>query len=286
MDAPDDRHASERISMNAIQSTQNSRHSLVYGPVKSWRFGSSLGIDPIGEVSICSFNCVYCQLGQIQVHTTERRIFVPTAQIFEDLRSLSPDEKIDVVTLSGSGEPTLALNLDEILAIAKQLTKLPTVVLTNSSLLGDRMVRDALQLADIVSVKLDAISSHQWQRINQPIGTMNLPDILAGIAQFRGEYTGHLAIQTMVLSSWTTEMLEDYIQLVQSLSPDEIQLNVPSRPRALVRQLDARGNNAFESDCGDFRQINCISVDVLNALADAIYFATKIPVRCAPIALS
>jgi wyosine [tRNA(Phe)-imidazoG37] synthetase (radical SAM superfamily) len=273
--------------MNAIQSTQNSRHSLVYGPVKSWRFGRSLGIDPIGEVSICSFNCVYCQLGQIQVHTTERQIFVPTSQIIEDLRrSLLPNNKIDVVTLSGSGEPTLALNLDEILAIAKQLTKLPTVVLTNSSLLGDRMVRDALQLADIVSVKLDAISSHQWQRINQPIGTMNLPDILAGIAQFRGEYTGHLAIQTMVLSSWTTEMLEDYIQLVQSLSPDEIQLNVPSRPRALVRQLEARGNNAFESGCSDFSQLKCISINALDALADAIYFATQIPVRCAPIALS
>ncbi|MGH1394802.1 MAG: radical SAM protein [Trichormus sp.] len=273
--------------MNPIPSRQNSRHSLVYGPVKSWRFGRSLGIDPIGEVSSCSFNCVYCQLGQIQVPTTERQIFVPTRHIIADLqRSLLPDVKIDVVTLSGSGEPTLALNLDEILAIAKQLTKLPTVVLTNSSLLGDRMVRDALQLADIVAVKLDAISSHQWQRINHPVGTINLPDILAGIAQFRREYTGHLAVQTMVLSTWTTEMLEDYIQLLQRLSPDEIQLNVPSRPRALVRQLDTRGNNPVESDGSDFCQLKCISVNVLNAFADAIYFTTKIPVRCAPIVLS
>lgn len=272
--------------MKAIESALNSHRSFVYGPVKSWRFGRSLGIDPIGEVSSCSFNCVYCQLGQIEVHTNQRQIFVPTSTIVEELRSLAPYKRIDVVTICGSGEPTLALNLDEILAIAKQLTNLPTVVLTNSTLLGDRMVRHALQLADIVAVKLDAISSHQWQRINQPVAKINLPDILAGITQFRKEYPGHLAIQTMLLSPWTTEMLEDYIQLLQRLSPDEIHLNVPSRPRALVRHLDARGNNAVESGCGDFSQLKCIGVDVLNALADAIYTTTQIPVRCVPIALS
>lgn len=272
--------------MNAVEPKQNSHRSFVYGPVKSWRFGRSLGIDPIGEVSSCSFNCVYCQLGEIQLHAIKRQIFVPTDKIAEELRSLIPYKHIDVVTISGSGEPTLALNLEEILAIAKQLTNLPTVVLTNSTLLGDPMVRQALQLADIVAVKLDAISSHQWQRINRPVETIKLPDILAGIAQFRTQYPGHLAIQTMILSPWTTEMLEDYIQLLQRLSPDEIQLNIPSRPRALVRQLDARGNNAVESNCGDFRQLKCISVDDLHILADAIYTTTQIPVRCVPVALS
>ncbi|WP_066423745.1 radical SAM protein [Anabaena sp. 4-3] len=271
--------------MNAIESTQNPRSSFVYGPVKSWRFGRSLGIDPIGAVSTCSFNCVYCQLGVIQDYTTQRQIFVPTSDILSDLQALSTDEQIDVITLSGSGEPTLALNLAEILAIAKQEIKRPTVVLTNSTLLGDRMVRRALQLADIVAVKLDAISSNQLQRINQPTETINLPHILAGIEQFRGEYSGQLAIQTMLLSPWTTEMIEDYIQLLQRLHPDEIQLNVPARPRVLVRQLDARGNHAVESSNAAFRKLKCISANVLKTVADAIYDATSIPVRCAPIAL-
>ncbi|WP_427161156.1 radical SAM protein [Aliinostoc sp. HNIBRCY26] len=269
--------------MNAIESAQNSHRSFVYGPVKSWRFGQSLGIDPIGEVSTCSFNCIYCQLGQMEVQTLQRQIFVPTGRIAEELRSLASYEQIDVVTISGSGEPTLALNLEEILAIAKQLTRLPTIVLTNSTLLGDRIVRQALQFADIVAVKLDAISSHQWQRINRPVETINLSDILAGIVKLRREYSGTLAIQTMVLSPWTTEMLEDYIQLLQRLRPDEIHLNVPSRPRALVRQLDARGNNAVKSGCGDFHQLQCVSADVLSALADAIQTTTKIPVRCVPL---
>lgn len=272
--------------MNAIESRQNPHSSFVYGPVKSWRFGRSLGIDPIGVVSTCSFNCVYCQLGQIQAHTTQRQVFVSTAQLFSDLQALDTNEQIDVVTLSGSGEPTLALNLEEILAIAKQVITRPTVVLTNSTLLGDRMVRHALQLADIVAVKLDAISSNQLQRINQPVETINLQRILAGIEEFRGEYQGQLTIQTMLLSPWTTEMIEDYIQIIQRLSPDEIQFNVPSRPRVLTRQLDARGNHAVESYAGAFHQLKCISLDVLNGLADAIYDATSIPVRCAPMTLS
>ncbi|MEK6624776.1 MAG: radical SAM protein, partial [Bdellovibrionota bacterium] len=39
----------------------SSHTQTVYGPVKSWRFGQSLGIDPIFHVSTCSFNCIYCQ---------------------------------------------------------------------------------------------------------------------------------------------------------------------------------------------------------------------------------
>lgn len=270
---------SDRTNMSAIQSTQNPQCSSVYGPVKSWRFGNSLGIDPVGVVSTCSFNCIYCQLGKIQTHTTQRQIFVPTTQLLEDLQRLVSYDQVDVVTLSGSGEPTLALNLEEILAIAKQITQRPTIVLTNSTLLRDTTVRQALKSADTVAVKLDAISSNQLQRLNKPVATIDLPHILAGIEQFRGEYQGNLAMQTMVLSPWTTEMIELYIQHIQRLHPDEIQLNVPARPRVLVRQLDARGNDAIESVPNTMHQLKCISVNTLKALADTIHYATKIPVR-------
>ncbi|MBD2452296.1 radical SAM protein [Nostoc sp. FACHB-152] len=270
--------------MHTIQSLPNPRFCSVYGPVKSWRYGNSLGIDAIGLVSTCSFNCVYCQLGNIEQHTSQRQIFVPTAQILEDLQAIATWENIDVVTLSGSGEPTLALNLAEILAAIKELTQRPSIVLTNSTLLGDRTVRSALKLADIVAVKLDAISSDQLRRVNQPVATIDLPDIVAGIEQFRQEYQGHMAIQTMVLSPWKADILENYIQLLQHLKPDEIQLNTPSRPRVLVRQLDARGNNVTaESSSNVFQNLRCVSTNVLSQLAQQIYASTHIPVRCPPI---
>lgn len=255
--------------------------SSVYGPVQSWRFGRSLGIDPIGAVSTCSFNCVYCQLGQIQAHTAKRLIFVPTAQIIQDLRAIAPWEYMDVVTLSGSGEPTLALNLEEILSVVKKVLQKPTVVLTNSTLLGDPSVRNALKLADIVAAKLDAVSSNPMQQINRPVATIDLPDILAGIAQLRREYQGYLAIQTMVLYPWTPNMLKDYIQKLRYLNPDEVQLNTPSRPRVMARDLDARGNDMEVSQSENLLNLKCVHTQILASLATQIQDATKIPVRYA-----
>lgn len=265
--------------MSTTLSRQQPQCSSVYGPVNSWRFGRSLGIDPIGSVSTCSFNCVYCQLGKIQQVTNQRQVFVPTSQILDELRAIVPFEQIDVVTLSGSGEPTLALNLEKILATVKKVTRLPTVVLTNSTLLHDASVRSALQLADTVAAKLDAISSNQLQQINRPVATINLPSIVAGIEQFRQEYQGHLAIQTMVLSSWTPDMAKDYIEILQRLKPDEIQLNIPSRPRVLVRQLEARDNDTVKSSPYLFQNLKCVSTDILASLATQIHDAINIPVN-------
>src|SRR5947209_19916192 len=84
--------------------------STVYGPVNSWRVGRSLGVDLLAVNSVCSFRCVYCQLGRINVHTDERRVYVPTLKVLADLRA-SAWLEADVVTLSGSGEPTPAAHM-------------------------------------------------------------------------------------------------------------------------------------------------------------------------------
>src|SRR5438445_7291041 len=89
---------------------QTTHPSSIYGPVESWRVGKSLGVDLLLQTSICSFNCIYCQLGDIQQKTIERQIYVSTEQVARDLRQ-SHWEEADIITLSGNGEPTLALNL-------------------------------------------------------------------------------------------------------------------------------------------------------------------------------
>ena len=192
--------------MSESLSVEKPHCTAVYGLVKSWRFGRSLGIDPIGIISTCSFNCVYCQLGNIQHQTTQRQMFIPTSQIISELQAIALRQiPLDVVTFSGSGEPTLALNLAEILTATKEIFKEPAVVLTkvltNSTLLGDKLVRQALSIADIVAVKMDAVSSNKLQQINRPLETIDLPNIIEGITQFRQEYQGRMAIQT-VTGDW------------------------------------------------------------------------------------
>ena len=249
----------------------------VYGPVKSWRYGRSLGIDPIGKISTCSFNCVYCQLGEIEQKTSDRLIYVPTEEILLELEKFAPWD-VDIITLSGSGEPTLALNLQEILQETKKLTNKPTLVLTNCTTLSNPEVRLALNLADKVSIKIDAVNQRQLQGINRPTETFQLSDIWGGIQEFREKYQGKLAIQTMMLSPWNTQAKAEYIRSIKSLKPDEIQLNTPTRPKPLKHQLDARGNHT------DFhpyavQKLKCVTQDILQEFANDIYINTNIPVR-------
>ncbi len=256
----------------------------VYGPVDSWRFGRSLGIDLIGPVTTCSFNCVYCQLGEVQERCTLRQVFVSTEQVMAYLRSYQPWDPFDVVTISGSGEPTLAQNLGEVIRALRAQTHHPVVVLSNGTLLRDQGVRLELALADQVAVKLDGITPAQVARVNRPLEDFNLEEILLGLELFRQEYAGHLALQTMILSPWLEQEESAYIQLLQRVQPNEVQLNIPSRPRVLSRQIWARGNHPpLGTQTHGLRKLNCVHQGVLTDFADRIRSATGIHVRCAPL---
>ncbi|MFN9173041.1 MAG: radical SAM protein [Synechocystis sp.] len=263
--------------------TQFKQFKSVYGPVASLRYGKSLGIDPIGIVSACSFNCIYCQLGEIEQLRGDRQLFIPTAQILQDLQPFSPWD-VDVITLSGSGEPTLAQNLGEVLAGIKQLTGKPSLVLTNATLLNDRQVRAELALADKVAVKLDGLVPDQLQRINRPIADITLDSILQGIQVFKREYHGQLSVQTMVITPWDNATVQKYIDLIQHIAPQEIQLNTPTRPKPLQRELNGRGNHTTGNIYGDrpVTRLKCVDPETLHQLAATIYQQTQIPCRCAP----
>ncbi len=266
----------------APSATPTTPLSPVYGPVSSWRLGRSLGIDPIGAVSTCSFDCVYCQLGEIEVKTFARRVFVPTEDIAQALAQVPDWEAVDVVTVSGSGEPTLALNLGEILAIAHDLSQRPTVVLTNSTLLGDAQVQRDLAHADRVMAKWDAPSAAALQRISRPVAPLEREALWQDLCAFRQTYAGRLDIQTMVLSPWSAGEVTDYCDRMIALAPHEIQLNTPTRPRPLVHQLDARGNHAPGDRPYATRSLRQVDAAILAQLARHIQDTVQVPVRCAP----
>lgn len=261
----------------------NKTFTAVYGPVNSWRYGRSLGIDPIGAISTCSFNCVYCQLGEIERLSGDRQIFVATADILGELAKFTPWE-VDVITLSGSGEPTLAKNLGEILQGIKTLTGKLALVLTNATLLNDAQVRQELALADKVSVKLDGLWPDHLQRINRPIAGIELEQILSGIQAFQEEFTGELSVQTMVLQPWDQTTENRYLELLSLIQPAEVQLNSPTRPKPLQRELEGRGNHTG-TPYGDrpVTQVKCVDGQTLQNLAKKISGAINIPVRCAPV---
>ncbi len=231
----------------------------IYGPVPSWRLGSSLGIDPISKGrKICSFDCIYCQIGKTGLFTHERKKFIEIKEIVEEL-SILPPLKIDYITFSGAGEPTLAENLGEMIKAVKLIRKEPIAVITNGSLMELSQVRAELALADFVIVKLDACSQESLQEINRPVKVVRFDNILEGIKEFRGNYQGKLALQIMFIEN-NKQDINKYIYLTNYINPDEVQLNTPLRPchvKPLAEGEILKIKSYFNSVC---KGVNLISV--------------------------
>ena len=142
--------------------------SIIYGPVSSWRLGKSLGIDLLNtRRKVCSFNCIYCQLGETGQFIIEPREFINLEQLTSEIELLS-SIKADYATFSGMGEPTLASNLGEAIELARSILDLPIAVLTNSSLMFQEDVRQQLAHADTVVAKLDVPNEELFAVVNRP----------------------------------------------------------------------------------------------------------------------
>lgn len=218
--------------------------SSVYGPVVSWRLGKSLGIDLLMEPSTCSFNCTYCQLGFIQRITTDRKVYVPTRKVIQDFLA-SKWQETDVITFSGSGEPTLAENIGEVIKEIKKLTTNPIVILTNGTLFNDEAVRKDILYADIISVKLDAPDDKTLKMINRPANNVNLESILSGIFKLKEDIKTiktktKLQIQIMFTLQNKT-LVDELADLLNKIKPDEVALNTPTRPYPSGFDLITRG---------------------------------------------
>jgi wyosine [tRNA(Phe)-imidazoG37] synthetase (radical SAM superfamily) len=194
-----------------------------------------LGVDLLNaRRKACSFNCVYCQLGETRHFAIEPAEFTSLEQLASEIKLLGGVEA-DYVTFSGMGEPTLASNLGEGIGLVKSALHLPVAVLTNSSLMFREDVRRQLALADTVVAKLDAPNEGLLTMVNRPAPELQFSQILDGIRRFRDEYRGRLALQMMFVES-NEDYASELATLARQISPDEVQINTPQRPCA-VRPL-------------------------------------------------
>ena len=229
----------------------------VYGPVSSWRLGRSFGIDLICKSKkVCSFDCVYCQLGKTKEKTLKRKIYVKTERILKDLTENLPRVKADVITFSGTGEPTLAENLLEIVEFLRKNTNLPLAVLTNSSLLGKREVENTLKKLDIVVAKLDAFDERSFRIINNPVRGISFKKYIEGIKSFRKDFAGKFALQMMFIKE-NKDFAREMAKIAKEINPDEIQINTPLRP-CRVKPLARKEIAEIKKEFSGFK--NVISV--------------------------
>ncbi len=208
----------------------------VFGPVPSRRLGQSLGVDPI-PLKTCNWNCVYCQLGRSRPVVNERKDYCPpeelVAEVAEALANHDHDG-IDWVTFVGSGEPLLHAQLGWMLRQVKAITDIPVALITNGSLLYLPEVREEIIVADAVLPTLDAGSSDLFRRIDRPHPEATFERLMAGLVAFSREYEGKLWLETMLVPGLndTEDALRDIAARVREIQPDEVHINLPTRPPA------------------------------------------------------
>lgn len=236
---------------------------ICFGPVPSRRLGHSLGINNIPGDKICTYACIYCQVGATRHYTLERQSFYTPEQIFsaveEHLGKLQAMP--DYLTFVPNGEPTLDIHLKESILLLKQIG-LPIAVITNASLLSDQQVRDALSLADWVSVKVDASDDAVWKRINRPHPRLTFEGYKEGLQAFASSYKGVLTAETLMVegvNDWAN-LMQQNASLIVTLKPATAYLSIPTRPPAMrsVKTPDeAAINRAYQiyTDAGLYSEM-------------------------------
>jgi len=207
----------------------------IFGPVPSRRLGRSLGVDLV-PYKICTFDCIYCDVGRTTHKTISRQPFVSPEEIQRELElTLSIlNKKPDYITLSGSGEPTLNKNIGEIIRKIKEVTSIPIAVLTNGSLLFRDEVRKNILQADFVLPSLDAITPALFEYINRPHSSLRIEEIISGLIQFRKQYQGQIWLEVLFCRGVNDgkEEVEKLKDVIEKVEPDRIQLNTSVRPPA------------------------------------------------------
>jgi wyosine [tRNA(Phe)-imidazoG37] synthetase (radical SAM superfamily) len=205
-----------------------------YGPVPSRRLGFSLGIDII-PLKTCSLNCIYCQLGPVVQKTIQRKeYFLPSEILSQVKKKLSSGQRIDYITFSGSGEPTLNKTLGKLIREIKKTTSIPVAILTNSTLLSQKSVRSALMDADLVVPSLDAATQEIFVKVNRPHPSLNVEEIMQGLRKFSQEFKGSIWLEIMLVKGVNDSLnhIRKLKEAIDKIKPEKVQINTVIRPPA------------------------------------------------------
>jgi len=205
----------------------------LYGPVPSRRLGRSLGIDLVPH-KICTYDCIYCQIGRTTEKTLTRKEYVPVEEVLGEIERFLKEEtvSVDYLSLSGSGEPTLHSKIRSVIEGLQNLTQIPIAVITNGSLLYLEEVREDLLGADVILPSLDAVSTETFQKINRPPKGFSVERVIQGLIQFRSIFKGQIWLEILFCRGINDrpEELAKMKEAIGRIQPDQIHLNTVVRP--------------------------------------------------------
>ena len=207
----------------------------VFGPVPSRRLGVSLGVDLVVSKS-CNLNCIFCECGATKKIQLERQRFKDMNEILNEIQSVLKDIKPDYITFSGSGEPTLSLDLGNISKAVKEDLKYKGKIclITNSLLLANEEVTKELEYIDLIVPTLNTLNQDIFERIVRPDYRTSVDEIKKGFINLNNSnYKGKIWIEIFILEN-INDSEENFIEIANFLNSeniryDKIQLNTIDR---------------------------------------------------------
>lgn len=207
----------------------------VFGPVPSRRLGVSLGVDLVVSKS-CNLNCIFCECGATKKIQLERQRFKDMNEILNEIQSVLKDIKPDYITFSGSGEPTLSLDLGNISKAIKEDLKYKGKIclITNSLLLANEQVTKELEYIDLIVPTLNTLNQDIFEKIVRPDYRTSVDEIKKGVINLNNSnYKGKIWIEIFILEN-INDSEENFIEIANFLNSeniryDKIQLNTIDR---------------------------------------------------------
>jgi len=207
----------------------------VFGPVPSRRLGISLGVDLVVSKS-CNLNCIFCECGATKKIQLERKRFKDINEILEEISAVLKDIKPDYITFSGSGEPTLSLDLGNISKAIKEDLKYQGKIclITNSLLLADENLMKELEYIDLIVPTLNTLTQDIFEKIVRPDYRTSVEEIRKGFINLnKSNYKGKIWIEIFILEN-INDSDKNFVDIANFLKSeniryDKIQLNTIDR---------------------------------------------------------
>ncbi|KPL03253.1 MAG: hypothetical protein AMJ90_03460 [candidate division Zixibacteria bacterium SM23_73_2] len=215
---------------------------IIYGPINSRRLGKSLGINLMPTTyKLCSFNCIYCQYGWTKAHTLDVGDHLSDLPTKDEVKNALEDwlkdkKRVDYITFSGNGEPSLHPEFDKIVIEVKKLRDkyLPqakVAILSNSSSLNLPEVKKALRKLDVRIMKLDCGTSELFRKMSQPAPKITYQDVVENLRDLKSVIVQSVFVGGDITNTVIDEV-EEWAEKIRYILPEKVQIYSLDRPSA------------------------------------------------------
>lgn len=232
-------------------------NSIIFGPIPSRRFGISLGVDLSPSSKQCNFDCLYCELEKAK--TVDKMTTYPSVlEVIGAIKeSFAKHPKIDVITLTANGEPTLYPKLDELIDEIDKIKKdAKTLILSNGSTVYNESTFSTLLKLDTVKLSLDCVSEKCFKKLDRIHSGIDINKMIESMITFSQTTSNDFVLEILFVKDLNDKQAEIELlyEAVKKINPLRVDIGTIDRPPA----YDVQGVSfeALEAIANTFEGIN------------------------------